>query len=152
MLKFRVCVLGLFSDLVSSEVRVQVKFSSVIVSLGEAYISAQKWVATRVIHNETRWANHGKPPGADVAGIADAASIMQQVIFTKKAQGAHMFLEGVHICSNELDEKVKSAHMFLKGVHIRFNKFDEKAHRAHMFLEDGHICRWLNPMKDDERR
>ncbi|GJZ57258.1 hypothetical protein Tco_0612752 [Tanacetum coccineum] len=24
--------------------------------------------------------------------------------------------------------------------------------RAHMFLEDGHICRWLNPMKDDVRR
>lgn len=33
-------------------------------------------------HNESRWLNHGKPPGADVAAIADAAAIRPQVIFT----------------------------------------------------------------------
>nr|GFB97617.1 hypothetical protein [Tanacetum cinerariifolium] len=26
-----------------------------------------------------------------------------------------MFLEGVHICSNEFDEKAHRAHMFLEG-------------------------------------
>lgn len=33
-------------------------------------------------HDVSRWFNHGKPPGADVAAIVDAATIRPQVIFT----------------------------------------------------------------------
>lgn len=34
-----------------------------------------------------RWVNHGKPPGADVAAIVDAAAIRPQVIFTISSSG-----------------------------------------------------------------
>ena len=49
-------------------------------------------------------------------------------------------LEGVHLCSNEFEEKAQRAHMLSKGVHICSKEFDEKVKSAHMFLNDMHIC------------
>ncbi|XP_076915744.1 uncharacterized protein LOC143575195 [Bidens hawaiensis] len=37
--------------------------------------------------NTPSWMNHGKPPGADVAGIVDAAEVRPQVIFTISSTG-----------------------------------------------------------------
>nr|GFB18406.1 hypothetical protein [Tanacetum cinerariifolium] len=39
-------------------------------------------------------------------------------------------------------------HMFLKGVHMCSNEFDEKAHLAHMFLE-GYSFLLTNLMKSE---
>lgn len=35
-----------------------------------------------LLQKSNRWLNHGKPPGANVAAIADGATIRPEVVFT----------------------------------------------------------------------
>ncbi|GKA65413.1 hypothetical protein Tco_0765120, partial [Tanacetum coccineum] len=83
-----------------------------------------------------RWVNHGKPPGADVAGIADAASIRPQVIFTISSTGdlyefdqSSKPLWKKHIWSKESTEDTALAPLTSCAVHQR-----TQPHSASLFL------------------
>lgn len=83
-----------------------------------------------------RWENHGKPPGADVAGIADAASIRPQVIFTISSTGdlyefdrSSKPLWKKHIWSKELTEDTALTPLTGCAVHQR-----TQPHSASLFL------------------
>nr|GEW42817.1 hypothetical protein [Tanacetum cinerariifolium] len=60
-------------------------------------------------------------------------------ICTMNQKRAHMFLETVHICSNEFDEKAQLAHMFFGRVLVCSNEFDKKVKRVRMMIIDEEI-------------
>ncbi|KAG9454748.1 hypothetical protein H6P81_007652 [Aristolochia fimbriata] len=67
---------------------VAVKFFPILCVMKKAYFTTMNGLLLELCQTQgPRWASHGRPPGGDVAAIADAANFRQDVVFTVSSSG-----------------------------------------------------------------
>ncbi|KAK1429507.1 hypothetical protein QVD17_11716 [Tagetes erecta] len=77
-----------FSPTLDSSIEIQITSGVISHNKEKIYFCTRNGMLLELSEiNTPRWMNHGKPPGADVAAIVDAAEVRPQVIFTISSTG-----------------------------------------------------------------